>query len=251
MDPTKRFSKRVENYIKYRPKYPLAVLEFLRNELGLKASSIIADVGSGTGISCEMFLNNGNTVFGIEPNTEMREASEKNLAGFPNFVSKEGKAEATTLPDQSIDFLIAGQAFHWFDREQSRKEFLRILKPNGWVVLLWNDRKQDTSFSNAYENLLKTFAIDYEMVDHRLITEDAFQQFFGDTHYGFKMFDNEQIFDLEGLKGRVMSCSYMPMPDHPHFNEMMAALEKLFDRFQHSGLITMNYQTLMYYGTLK
>jgi SAM-dependent methyltransferase len=251
MDPTKRFSKRVENYIKYRPKYPPAVLEFLRNELGLRASSIIADVGSGTGISCEMFLNNGNTVFGIEPNVEMKEAAEKNLTSFSNFISVSGKAESTTLQDQSVDFVVAGQAFHWFDREQSRKEFLRILKTGGWAVLLWNDRKQDTSFSNAYENLLKAFAIDYEVVDHRLITEDAFRQFFGGSHYGFKMFDNEQIFDLEGLKGRVLSCSYMPMPDHPQFNEMMAALEKLFERFQQSGLITMNYQTLMYSGKLK
>jgi SAM-dependent methyltransferase len=251
MDSTKRFSKRVESYIKYRPKYPPEVLEFLKTELGFTISSVIADIGSGTGISCEMFLNNGNSVFGIEPNAEMREAAEKGLRSFSNFVSIDGKAEATTLQNHSIDFVVAGQAFHWFDREQSRKEFLRILKPNGWVVLLWNDRKQDTSFSNAYENLLKTFAIDYEVVDHRLLTEDAFRQFFGGSHYGVKMFDNEQIFDLEGLKGRVLSCSYMPMPDHPHFDEMMAALEKLFERFQQNDAVTMNYQTLMYYGRLK
>jgi SAM-dependent methyltransferase len=197
-----------------------------------------------------MFLHNRNRVFGIEPNAEMKEAAEKNLASFSNFVSLSGKAESTTLQDHSVDFIVAGQAFHWFDREQSRNEFVRILKPNGFVVLLWNDRKQDTSFSNAYENLLKTFAIDYEVVDHRLITDEAFRKFFGGPHYGFKMFDNEQVFDLAGLKGRVLSCSYMPMPDHPRFNEMMAALEKLFDRFQQNGSVIMNYQTLMYYGHL-
>src|SRR4026208_981769 len=141
-DPTKRFSKRVENYIQYRPKYPPAVFDFLRNELNLAPSSIIADVGSGTGISSEMFLRNGNTVFGIEPNSEMREAGERNLSQFASFKSIYGTAEATTLEDHSVDFVIAGQAFHWFDRARSRAEFFRILKKNGWVVLIWNDRKE-------------------------------------------------------------------------------------------------------------
>jgi SAM-dependent methyltransferase len=248
-DPRKRFSSRVENYVKYRPKYPPEVLDFLKSELELTPQSVIADIGSGTGISSEMFLRAGNKVYGVEPNDDMRLAGERSLASYSGFVSVKGTAERTGLESESIDFVVAGQAFHWFDRVQARREFLRILKPRGWVVLMWNDRKQETSFSNAYEKLLKTYAIDYQTIDHRLIKEEAFQSFYG-AQYRLEIFDNQQIFDRDGLKGRVLSCSYMPMPGHPDFEIMMSALEKLFDRYQKDGVVSMDYQTLVYYGQL-
>ena len=118
-----RFNNRVENYIAYRPKYPAAVAEFLRNELGLSAASVVADVGSGTGILSELLLRAGCTVFGVEPNEAMREAAEELLQAYPNFKSVHGTAEATTLDDSSVDFVTAGQAFHWFDIEGARREF--------------------------------------------------------------------------------------------------------------------------------
>ena len=249
-DSTKRFGSRVEHYVRYRPHYPESVLKFLQTELKLIPSSVIADIGSGTGISSQLFLSAGNKVFGVEPNSSMRSAGEQYLAAYPNFVSVDGKAEATGLADQSIDFIVAGQAFHWFERDSCRIEFKRILRPSGSVVLLWNDRRQDTSFSHAYENLLRTYAIDYDVVDHRQITMDVLQQFYGSKDVGFKMFDNEQIFDLQGLQGRVLSCSYMPTPGHPRFDEMIQALSSLFQRFQEDDRISMGYNTLMYYGKL-
>jgi SAM-dependent methyltransferase len=247
-DPLKRFSSRVENYTRYRPRYPQSILEFLQRDLKLQPSSVIADIGSGTGISSELFVAAGNKVFGIEPNSEMRQAAERYLSSYSDFQSIEGKAEETGLPDHSVDFIIAGQAFHWFDRQACRQEFLRILRPHGWVILLWNDRRQDTSFSNAYENFLKTYAIDYEVVDHRRITEEVLKEFFGGNEFHFKMFDNEQVFDFEGLKGRVLSCSYMPMEGHANSQKMIDAMKVLFQRFQRNGTIHMGYSTLMYYG---
>jgi len=249
-DPRKRFSPRVENYIKYRPKYPVEVLEFLWDELRLTPASVIADIGSGTGISSELFLKAGNCVFGIEPNREMRIAAEKCLQTYPNFGSLNGTAEATGLDSGTVDFIIAGQSFHWFDRVRCRSEFSRILKPGGWVILMWNDRKQETSFSNAYESLLKAYAIDYETIDHRLIKEEAFDQFYGGSDWRLRIFDNQQIFDREGLKGRVLSCSYMPMPGHPNYEGMRNALGELFDHYQQDGVIMMDYQTLVYYGSI-
>lgn len=249
-DATKRFSNRVEHYSKHRPGYPGQVLELLKAELKLQPDSVVADIGSGTGILSELFLRYGCTVFGVEPNPEMRRAAEINLSGYGNFRSVPGKAEATGLPDQSIEFIVAGQAFHWFDRETSKTEFVRIQKPSAWTVLLWNDRRQDTSFSNAYENLLKTHAIDYDVIDHRLITQEALASFYGHSRYRLKMFDNVQVFDWEGLSGRVLSCSYMPMPDQPGFEEMMKALETLFKRYQEKGRVTMGYNTLVYYGRI-
>jgi ubiquinone/menaquinone biosynthesis C-methylase UbiE len=212
---------------------------------------VIADIGSGTGILSELFLSAGYHVYGVEPNREMRHAAEQDLSPYPNFISMPGQAEATGLPDHSIDLIVAGQAFHWFDRALSRKEFLRILKPPGWVVLLWNDRRQDTSFSNAYEKFLKTYAIDYDVVDHRQITPNVLKQFYNHDKLSLKLFDHVQVFDLEGLKGRVLSCSYMPPAGHPNFDEMIRALTSLFERFHQNGTITMGYNTLVYYGKME
>jgi ubiquinone/menaquinone biosynthesis C-methylase UbiE len=138
---TTRFSDRVENYIKYRPHYPPEVIDYLQSQNVLADSSVIADIGSGTGISTEMFLNNGNTVYGVEPNKEMREAAERLLKDYKNFVSVNGTAEETTLKNKSIDIVTAGQAFHWFDIPKSKAEFKRILKDTGYVVLMWNNKQ--------------------------------------------------------------------------------------------------------------
>src|SRR5437660_4475378 len=177
--PTERFSNRVENYLRYRPRYPKEIVQLIETECGLRSESSIADIGSGTGILAELFLRNGNHVFGIEPNREMREAGERLLAIYTRFTSVAGTAEATTLPDQSIDLITAGQAFHWFDRDSCRKEFMRILRPGGWVVLVWNDRRIDsTPFLAAYEQLLVTYGTDYQQVDHKRIDSAVLREFF-------------------------------------------------------------------------
>src|SRR6266481_5895551 len=165
MDPTQRFANRVENYLRYRPRYPREIVDLLKNECSLGPESVIADLGSGTGFLAEMFLANGNLVYGVEPNGEMREAGEGLLQDYPRFKSVNSLAEATGLAAQSVDFVTAGQAFHWFDRSKCRAEFKRILRPGGWVVLVWNDRRTDsTPFLRAYEQLLHTYATDYAHV---------------------------------------------------------------------------------------
>ncbi len=204
-DVTQRFSSRVENYIKYRPGYPDEVIDTLRSECGLTSDSIIADVGSGTGILTEMFLRNGNVVYGIEPNREMREAAERLLKDYPRFHSVATRAEETTLPDHSVDFIVAGQSFHWFDREKARAEFARILRPRGWIALIWNERVTTTTpFLVAYEQLLKDYSTDYEQVDHRRIDDDVIRDFFGSDRFRLKQFKNIQVFDYEGVKGRLL-----------------------------------------------
>ena len=143
----------------YRPRYPLGVLNLLREHGQLSPAHAIADIGSGTGFLAELFLKNGNAVFGVEPNKEMREAGEEYLAAYPRFTSINASAEATTLLDASVDFVTAGQAFHWFAPEATHREFPRILRPNGWVAVVWNDRStSSTSFADAYEDLLHATA---------------------------------------------------------------------------------------------
>jgi SAM-dependent methyltransferase len=250
-DVTQRFSSRVDNYIKYRPGYPNEIIETLRSECGLNSDSIIADIGSGTGILAEMFLKNGNEVYGVEPNREMREAGERLLKGRPGFHSVAARAEETALDDHSVDFITAGQSFHWFDREKCRVEFVRILKPRGRIALIWNERAANTTpFLVAYEQLLKEYSTDYERIDHRRINEDVIRDFFGPGRFSLKRFKNAQVFDYEGVKGRLLSSSYAPEAGHPNYEPMLAELERIFQAYQDEGKVVFEYVTQMYYGQL-
>ncbi len=250
-NPTRRFSNRVENYVKYRPGYPGAVIDTLAGECGLTETSVIADVGSGTGILSELFLKHGNPVFGVEPNREMREAGERLLKPYPNFTSVNGTAEATTLANRSVDFITAGQAFHWFDRGRARNEFARIVRTDGWVVLIWNDRQTDVSpFLREYEELLQKYGTDYKQVNHRNIDIAAITAFFAPQSFTQREFRNQQVFDLEGLTGRLLSSSYAPAPGHPNHQPMLKSLRAVFDRHQAGGKVTVDYVTTMYFGHL-
>ena len=249
MDATQRFTSRVENYIRFRPGYPAAVLDLLRSECQLSAESVVADVGSGTGILSKMFLENGNRVYGVEPNANMREAGERLLASFPNFVSVAAGAEASTLPDRSVDFVTAAQALHWFDRARAKIEFARILKPGGWIAIVFNERRTDTTpFLCAYERLLMSFSTDYEKVDHRQITPEVIKAFFAPGEHKEASFENQQILDLAGLRGRLESSSYIPEPTHPKYAAMIRELESIFLSYQTRGTVKFEYDTKVYYG---
>ena len=248
-DTIQRFSSRVENYIKCRPTYPPSILDLLREECHLTSNSVIADVGSGPGNLAELFLKNGNLVYGVEPNREMREAGERLLKPYSNFQSITGTAESTTLEDRSVDFVTAGQAFHWFDLEKAREEFSRILRPEGWVVLVWNERRTtSTPFLEAYEKMLLTYGTDYEAVNHRQVDIGVISSFFGSGELRLKTFDNQQVFDLEGLKGRVLSSSYTPEAGHPNFEPMLKELDAIFRAHQVGERVTFEYDTQVYYG---
>lgn len=248
-DPTGRFSDRVDNYVRYRPGYPAEVIGILRDEAGLTAESIVADVGSGTGILSELFLRNGNAVACVEPNDDMRHAAEKRLRGYPEFQSVAGSAEATTLPTASVDLVVAGQAFHWFDRPRARQEFARILRPGGWVVLLWNSRRTDsTPFLKDYEALLEQYGTDYRQVQHQNVTPDVLAGWFADGEYQTRTVYNEQRFDFAGLKGRLLSSSYAPNESHPNCGPMLDRLRELFDQHQHADQVCIEYDTELYFG---
>jgi SAM-dependent methyltransferase len=247
---TSRFSDRVENYILYRPGYPTEALQTLRDECGLAAESVVADIASGTGIWSRMLLENGNAVFGVEPNDAMREAGERLLAAFPRFTSVAGTAEATTLADHSADFVTAAQAGHWFHRERSRREFVRILKPGGWLALLWNERLTDTTpFLRDYEDLLLKYGTDYEQVRHERTT-DAVNEFFDPSPYQERAFDMRQEFDYAGVEGRLLSSSYAPGPEHPLHSAMLRQLRRIFDAYAVSGRAVFEYKTRLYFGQI-
>lgn len=250
-DPTRRFSDRAENYARYRPGYPPAVIATLEREAGLAPSSVVADVGSGTGISALLFLSLGCRVYGVEPNREMRAEAERLLAAYPRFTSVDGTAEATTLGDACADFVVAAQAFHWFDRPRARAELVRVLRPDGWVVVVWNRRlTEETPFAAAYEELLVEHGTDYRQVNHRQVTPEQLADFFAGGRVASRSFPNEQVFDLAGLRGRLLSSSYVPAPGDPRHPPMLAALERLFAAHQQDGRVRIGYATEMYFGQL-
>ncbi|MGH8274461.1 MAG: class I SAM-dependent methyltransferase [Gammaproteobacteria bacterium] len=248
-DSTRRFSNRVENYVRYRPGYPDGVLHVLREETGLNTASQIADIGSGTGISSELFLSNGNSVFGVEPNPEMRHVAEALLQGYPQFHSIDGTAEVTTLPGQSADYVIAGQAFHWFDMQKAKQEFIRILRPGGRAVLMWNSRRTNsTPFLRAYEALLQRYGTDYREVQHKNIGPEVLRAFFGGGKLKMRTLYNEQQFDFAGLKGRLLSSSYTPDEAHLNYRPMLQELEHIFEQYRAEGKVRFEYDTEIYFG---
>lgn len=249
-DNTQRFSNRVDNYVKYRPSYPTEIISFLEKEIGFNKNFIIADIGSGTGILSEIFLKNGNVVFGVEPNAPMRNKGEKLLMNNHSFKSIDGTAEQTTLQNASVNLITAAQAFHWFDIKKTKQEFKRILKRNGFCCLIWNERLINSEFSKAYEQLLKDYSTDYTKVDHRNIDDKKIEAFFLPNKIIQQSFSNKQIFDFEGLKGRLLSSSYTPDENHPKHNAMIQSLMNIYSSFNQNNQVQFDYETKVYLARL-
>lgn len=251
-DPKERFSDRVEDYVRYRPGYPEAIVGLLESECGLERGSPVADVGSGTGLLARLLLDHGYAVFGIEPNAAMREAGERCLTGHQAFTSIDGSAEATGLAEESVALVVAGQAFHWFDRTASRAELRRILRPPGWTALIWNERRKDgNAFLTGYERLLLRWGTDYRDVDHSRIGPAELAPFFSPDPVREAVFENRQQLDLDGLRGRLLSSSYVPAPGRPGHERLLAEMKELFDQHHESGRVTLEYATRVFYGRLR
>lgn len=247
---TTRFSNRVEDYVKYRPGYPVEIVKFLHDTYGLTQDKLIADIGAGTGISTELFLKKGYRVIAVEPNEEMREKAIELLDSYNGFIPKNGTAENTGIDSNSVGAIIAGQAFHWFDAVKTRTEFKRILKPYGIVALIWNERKTTSAFEQEYDELIIKHGNDYVKVDHRNIDTEHIAAFYNPEPVHLETFANKQVFDFEGLKGRLLSSSYMPARDEEGYEPMINDLQALFDKFQQDGAIIINYDTKVYSGKL-
>jgi SAM-dependent methyltransferase len=250
-DPAQRFSLRVKAYVRYRPSYPAEVLGHLARECELNAYTQVADIGAGTGILSKLFLEAGCEVTGVEPNAEMRSAGDELLAGYPRFRSVCGRAEDTGLADHSYDLAAAGQAFHWFDPGKARAEFRRILRPPRWVALIWNERlTEGDAFLEGYEQLLARYGTDYAEVDHRRVDAAELDRFFEHHYWTAAEFPNAQEFDLEGVRGRLESSSYVPEAGTAAHSALITGVSGLFARCSTQGHVTFRYRTVVYTGTL-
>lgn len=251
-DSTERFSSRVADYVRYRPDYPPALLDWLHQDIGVPTETLVADIGAGTGISTRLFLAAGHPVIAVEPNAAMREAAEQLLA--PDYLRlkvADGTAEATGLAENSVGLVAAAQAFHWFDTTAVRREWARILQPEGMALVFWNSRLLDASpFLIGYEQLLLEFGTDYTEVAERYQDDDTMRAWFGEGLRGMARLPNVQRMDYDGLRGRLLSSSYAPQPGHPRHAAMLDALQQLFDAHAVDGQIAFEYQTRAFVGTL-
>jgi len=249
-DSTKRFSNRVDNYVKYRPGYPKEVIDYLEKECHLSALAVVADIGAGTGIFTKLLLERNYQVYAIEPNDAMREEADRQLRHFPNYHSMIGKADLTGLSSQSIDLIVCAQAFHWFNTPETKTEFKRILKPGGQAALIWNNRDIEADkFAVAYDELLKTLSGgDYERINHQNLSKADFDNFYAD--YSLTKFPNQQVFDFEQLAGRAFSSSYVPGEDTEAGKAFKLELKAVFDRYQQDGKVIFRYDTEVYLGNV-
>lgn len=248
--PAERFSSRVENYARYRPSYPKEVIDVLRAECRLTPHFIVADVACGTGLFTRLLLENDNRVFGVEPNKEMREAGEHYLAGFSRFTSVSAMAESTTLPNASIDLITCAQAAHWLKREEALSEFKRILKPQCFLAIIFNDRQvKGNPFADDYERLVVKYGTDYSEVQRlgRIFEGDDFFAPFGCEK---RTLPNFQDFDYSSLEGRLLSSSYAPQAGDSNHRPMLAELQQIFEKYQRGGRVRMEYDTNIYFGRL-
>lgn len=251
LDSTHRFSDRAEAYARYRPGYPPELLAWLHREQGIDASMEVADIGAGTGISTRMFLDAGHRVLAVEPNAPMRAVMKRALAANRAFSCTAGCAEATALGDASVDLISVAEAFHWFDPQATHREFARILRPQGRVAVYWNARASaGSSFLDGYEQLLRHYGTDYARVAERYANAATMQTWFGSGFHGQACFPYRQRFDYQGLRGRLLSCSYTPGPEYPQFTEMLDALRKLFDATAQEGWVDFEYDTHLFVGAI-
>jgi hypothetical protein len=247
MNPTERFSDRVENYAKYRPNYPHTLIRFVQERLAPPGT--IADIGSGTGILSDQLLGAGYTVFGVEPNEPMRLEAERRLGNRPGFHSVTGTAEATTLDPGSVDAVTCAQSFHWFDRGHSRAEFARILRKPKLVLLIWNERISE-DLMEEYDRILQESAPEYHRVGRREITDADIADFFVPAPVERFDFPNAQRLDHDGFLGRVLSSSYVPNVGRPGHEAVMNKMGKFFRRHAQSGSIDFLYRTRIYLAQL-
>lgn len=252
LPPTKRFSDRVDFYERYRPGYPSAIIPFLQESIGLVDTSIVVDIGSGTGLLTELFLQAGNDVYAVEPNDEMRAAADVRFSDLSNFHSINATAEHTSLADQSVDLVTAGQAFHWFELVATRREFQRILRPNGWIALVYNSwNVPGSTVAREYAELVNRYGTDYQRVKRQNLLGDDIVRFFGGEGPREEPFENNQRYDFDALRGRALSSSYAPLPGHANHEPFLNGLLELFERNAKDGRLEFPYVTTVFWGRLE
>jgi len=249
--PTERFSSRVEAYRRFRSRYPREIIPLLEERCALTRESVIADIGAGTGMLSELFLENGNRVYGVEPNADMRAVCEELVPRHPLLTCVDGAAEETHLPDRSADFVAIGRALHWFDQARCRPEFIRILRPGGWVVLAsQGPHTRSEPVVRDFQTILKEHGLDYAQMRHRYDLDNLARRLYAGGEFHEAEFASAEEMTYEELEGFMLSLSVTPQPGHPGFPAMQQALREYFARHESGGKIRIPMTCKIHFGHL-
>ena len=250
MDAYKRgktvFCGKADVYARNRPSYPAEMIEWLKQHAVLDA---VADIGAGTGLFTACLLPVCGSLTAIEPNPEMRSAFASLL---PKISCLPGCAEETGLPEHSLSLVVAAQAFHWFDELRFKQECQRILRKDGKLAVIWNNR-QKHGVGPAYDAVCRRFCPDYSTghVGKRSVTE-------GDRFLREEYFRRVEVFrclnpvqcNEEQFIGDKLSRSYALTPASPKYQDFIADLRRVFHEFAQDGLVTEEYESVAYLGNL-
>lgn len=249
-DSIERFSDRAENYDKFRPGYPRALFEFLRESIPVTPDLVIADIAAGTGIFTEQIAMWGNPVYAVEPNLHMRAMARRRLEGFERCVLLDGTAEATGLSEGLVDLFVSAQAFHWFHLGRTRVEFERAGRNTPHVAIVWNLRNTRSAFEADYESFIRAYATDYLQVSQRKMDTADVRSFFAPSRPKYRVFGYVDSLTYTQLLGRTLSYSFLPDETSPALPKMMAALEALFQTHQRKGKVRLSYKTRLFVGRI-
>ena len=245
---TQQFTGKAAAYKKGRPDYPEAIFEDLYGKYGFSKESVVADIGSGTGKFCRPLLEKDSTVYAVEPNADMLTAAQNALGAWENYHPVQASAEVTTLPDASVDHITCAATFHWLDAEAFHKEALRILKPNGLVVMAWNVRDKDAPLNRAHAEVFRRYCPKFESLSHGFdACQDDLKAFYGGQFERIAYEDNA-VQDKKKFISRSLSSSYALKAEDAAYDEFVAALEALFDAWQEDGVVSVPALSVVFVG---
>lgn len=239
---------RVQDYDRYRPGYPHALVDLVESQLGVRSTDIIADVGCGTGLFSRPFLARGYAVWGVEPDDLMLDAARSSLAKFPRFQVTLGSAESTGLPDGCVKLVTVAQAIHWFNRSAAKREFARILAPNKKILVAWNERDRSAPVSLAYDRLRREIAPNIFWTPCEPVFEHDLEEFFAPRTVSAYQLPNSQLLDRDHFLGRVRSAAGAPPRESSIWALLEEALNLLFDSFSKNGILSLPMITQLRWG---
>lgn len=245
-----KFDQKGGIYSKARPSYPDKLFSYLTGNGYVGKATVIADIGSGTGKFTQQIGRYSEKVFAVEPNDDMRLIAEKNFSDCRNIISVNGSAENTTLSDSSVDFITVAQAFHWFDRKAFKAECRRILRKNGKVLLVWNDRDTDSELIRENYDINRRFCPNFKGSSNGIdFSKEAFDDFF-EGDFIVVEFGNDLIYDENTFVSRCLSSSYAPNQDDENYNPYVNELRELFEKYSKNSVIPYPYITRCYIGNV-
>lgn len=250
----KLFDNKAVLYAANRPSYSPHVLKYLQKDLGLAPTALGADIGCGTGQLTKILAGYFNLLYAVEPNESMMAECQKCLCGCKNVHYIHRCAESTGIIDHTLDYITVAQAFHLFHNTETLQELKRILKPNGYLIIIYNMKNHSSNLFLKNEEVLLKYCPLYKRNFHSMeFKTESFADCFTEDSYQYRQFsnDNTEYLDCDTFINRTLSASYAIPIENPSFPVFVKELEKVFTKFSVNQKIKMELSTVIYSGHLR